>query len=160
MVVLNAENAILRRQLSRNCCKIGFRHVQPMNLFYFRGDAVRTESAFYLGERVIGHPKYSVLNSSRDLVPGRSHRSSLLRNVEVKRTDTYAKEKLGTFLKFSRRTPCICLQFRMTEMTSSVIQFSSRLSAQVRTPDLLLAKRVASLSLVGWRSTFRSQGSR
>ncbi len=33
-----------------------------------QGDIVRTDSAYFLGERLTGHPKYVALNSSCDLV--------------------------------------------------------------------------------------------
>jgi hypothetical protein len=48
-------------------------------------------------------PKFAVLNSSCDLVPGRTAHASLLRILPIRRDEERAKEKLGTLLKFSRR---------------------------------------------------------
>jgi len=116
-----------------------------------QGDVVRTESAFFLGERITGHPKYAVLNSSCDLVPGRTSCSSVLRIMEIRRSDPEAKAKLGQLLKFTRRDSMYLppLPDDRDEVIGNVIQFEG--PCQIQTADLLLANRLASLSLVGWR---------
>jgi hypothetical protein len=48
-------------------------------------------------------PKFAVLNSSCDLVPGRTAHASLLRTLSIRRDEERAKQKLGTLLKFGRR---------------------------------------------------------
>jgi hypothetical protein len=90
-----------------------------------QGDLVRTESAFLLGERITGSPKYAALNSSCDLVPGRSWCSSLLRIVEIRRGDPDAKAKLSQLLKFTRRDSMYLppLQDDHEEVIGNVIQF-------------------------------------
>ena len=116
-----------------------------------QGDVVRTESAFFLGERITGHPKYAVLNSSCDLVPGRTSYSSLLRILEIRRSDPGAKANLGQLLKFTRRDSMYLppLPDDHEEVIGNVIQFEG--TYQIQTANLLLANRIASLSLVGWR---------
>ena len=43
-------------------------------------------------------PKFAVLNSSCDLVPGRPSHASLLRILPIRKDEERAKEKLGTLL--------------------------------------------------------------
>jgi len=43
-------------------------------------------------------PKFAVLNSSCDLVPGRAPHASLLRILPIRKDEEMAKEKLGTLL--------------------------------------------------------------
>jgi hypothetical protein len=116
-----------------------------------QGDLVRTESAYLLGERIIGRPKYAVLNSSCDLVPGRAKCCSLLRIIEIQRSEPTAKEKLSQLLKFTRRDSMYLppLPDDHQGVIGNVIQFEG--ICQIQTDNLLLANRIASLSLVGWR---------
>ena len=103
LAIWNAHNAILRRPIEAGeIAVLGFN--TPADSFaMLQGDVIRTEAAYFLGERVTGRPKYAILNSSCDLVPGRSAYASLLRILELRRDEQKAKEKLGTLLKFSRR---------------------------------------------------------
>jgi hypothetical protein len=69
--VFNGERAMVRPPIRVHEIQLlGFTH--PDDAFTFlQGDIVSTDSAYFLGERVIGAPKYAVLNSSCDLIPGR-----------------------------------------------------------------------------------------
>jgi hypothetical protein len=114
-------------------------------------DIVQTESAYFYGERIAGMPKFAVLNSSCDLVPGRTAHASLLRILPIRRDEERAKEKLGTLLKFSRRDSMYLpvLPDDSEDVVGNVISFEG--ICQIRSTDLFLARRVASLSVVGWR---------
>ena len=116
-----------------------------------QGDVIRTEAAYFLGERVTGRPKYAILNSSCDLVPGRSSYAALLRILELRRDEEKAKEKLGALLKFARRDSMYLpvLPDDGPDVIGNVIQFDG--ICQIRSSELLLSHRLASLSLAGWR---------
>jgi hypothetical protein len=147
----NSVNAIVQSPIEpRTVNALGF-NTPDDEFVLLQGDLVRTESAFFLGERITGHPKYAVLNSSCDLVPGRASYSSLLRIVEIRRRDPEAKAKLGQLLKFTRRDSMYLppLPDDREEVIGNAIQFEG--PCQIQTGNLLLANRLASLSLVGWR---------
>jgi hypothetical protein len=147
----NADNAMLRPpiQLSESAA-LGFDSADDA-FTLLQGDVVSTESAYFFGERVTGRPRYAVLNSSCDLVPGRSSCASLLRISPIRKGEQSAREKLGTLLKFSRRDSMYLPVTRDDDhdVVGNVIQFDG--ICQIRLADLLLANRIASLSLVGWR---------
>lgn len=149
--LFNRENAIVRKPIEpEDAVKLGF-NTPDDEFVLLQGDIVRTESAYFLGERVVGRPKYAVLNSSCDLVPGRAACSALLRIVEIKKDEDRAKEKLGLLLKFRRRDSMYLppLSDDAPEVIANAIHFDG--ICQIRTRELLLANRIASLSLVGWR---------
>lgn len=151
MDLWNSTNAIVRRPIEHSeAVAHGFN--KPDDLFcLLQGDLIRTEAAYFFGERVTGHPKYAVLNSSCDLVPGRSEYSALLRIAEIRKEDPEAKARLGLLLKFTRRDSMYIppLQDDEEDVICNVMHFGG--ICQIRTADLLLAKRIASMSLVGWR---------
>jgi hypothetical protein len=151
MHVWNTTNAIVRSPIDPSAVRaMGFDR-ERINFVLLQGDIVRTDSAFYFGERITGSPKYAVLNSSCDLVPNRAYSSILLRIVPLSEGDTDIKQKLGQLLKFSRRDAMYLppLPDDPLSVVGNVINFDG--ACQVRTDDLLLATRVASLSLIGWR---------
>jgi hypothetical protein len=149
--VWNAANAILRKPIEYGeTAALGFD--TPDDQFtVLQGDIVQTESAYFYGERIAGMPKFAVLNSSCDLVPGRTAHASLLRILPIRRDEERAKEKLGTLLKFSRRDSMYLpvLPDDSEDVVGNVISFEG--ICQIRSTDLFLARRVASLSVVGWR---------
>jgi len=147
----NAAQAIVRRPIaSGEAAALGFNDADDA-FTLLQGDVVRTESAYFLGERVSGRSKYAVLNSTCDLVPGRSSYAALLRIVELRRDEERAKEKLGTLLKFTRRDSMYLpvLPDDDQDLIGNVIQFDG--ICQIRSGQLLLSNRLVSLSLVGWR---------
>jgi hypothetical protein len=151
LALFNASNALVRRPIDPvDTATLGF-DTEEDKFSLLQGDIVTTEAAYFLGERIIGSPKYAVLNSSCDLVPNRNKFSVLLRISEIKRSEPSAKDKLGTLLKFTRRDSMYLpvLPSDRAEVIANVIQFDG--VCQIRTEDLLLANRIASLSLVGWR---------
>jgi hypothetical protein len=149
--VWNAVNAIIRKPIEYSkTSALGFD--TPDDQFsVLQGDIVQTEAAYFDGERIAGMAKFAVLNSSCDLVPGRTAHASLLRILPIKRDEDRAKEKLGTLLKFSRRDSMYlpALADDVEDVVGNVISFEG--ICQIRSSDLFLAGRVASLSVVGWR---------
>jgi hypothetical protein len=149
--VWNAANAIVRKPIEYGeAAALGFN--TPDDKFtVLQGDIVQTEATYFYGERIAGMPKFAVLNSSCDLVPGRTVHASLLRILPIRRDEERAKEKLGTLLKFSRRDSMYLpvLPDDPLEVAGKVISFEG--ICQIRSADLFLAYRVACLCVVGWR---------
>ncbi len=125
MDVFNAENALLRRPIRPEETKaLGFN--QPEDDFaLLQGDVVSTESAFYLGERITGSPKYTVLSSSCDIAPGRRQCAALLRVTEIRKSEQDVGAKLNLLLKFRRRDSMYlpALSQDGGEVVCNVVQF-------------------------------------
>lgn len=149
--VWNGVNAIVRKPIEYGeNAALGFD--TPDDQFtVLQGDIVQTEAAYFYGERIAAMPRFAVLNSSCDLVPGRTAHASLLRILQIRRDEERAKEKLGTLLKFSRRDSMYLpvLPDDGDDVVGNVISFEG--ICQIRSSDLFLSRRVASLSVVGWR---------
>ncbi len=149
--LFNTTDALVRRAIEpEEAAALGFN--SPEDRFVLlQGDIVTTNSAYFLGERVTGEPLYAVLNASCDLVPNRKAFAALLRISRIKRHDQSAKEALGTLLKFSRRDSMYLpvLPTDGEDVIANVIQFDG--VCQIASDHLMLATRIASLSLVGWR---------
>jgi hypothetical protein len=151
MEIWNAENAIVRRPIDPALVRaIGFDTADD-NFALLQGDIIRSDAAYCFGERITGYPKYAVLNSSCDLVPGRSKSAMLLRVIDIQRDDAQAKEKLSQLLKFTRRDSMYIppLPDDPPSVAGSLLNFDG--VHQIRSDDLFLSTRVASLSLIGWR---------
>ncbi len=151
LAVFNSMNALVRRPIDPvDTAALGFDGADDQ-FSLLQGDVIATEAAYFLGERITGGPKYAVLNSSCDLVPNRNRFAALLRISEIKASETSAKEKLGTLLKFSRRDSMYLpvLPADGADVIANAVQFDG--ICQIRAVDLLLVNRIASLSLVGWR---------
>jgi hypothetical protein len=103
IAVFNADRAIVRPPiLSEQTKALGFDQ-EDDSFALLQGDVVSTESAYFLGERVTRRPKYVVLNSSCDLVPGRREFAGLLRIKEIRQSDQDANAKVSLLLRFRRR---------------------------------------------------------
>lgn len=97
MQVWNSANAIVQKPIDRESIRtMGF-DTSDDDFLLLQGDIIRTDSAFSFGERATGYPKYAVLNSSCDLVPGRSSSAMLLRIVDIKRSEVHANDKLSQY---------------------------------------------------------------
>jgi hypothetical protein len=82
--VFNAARALVRLPISSNDTQaLGFDGPDD-DFRLLQGDIVSTEAAYCLGERVTNSPKYIVLSSSCDLVPGRRNHAALLRIREIR----------------------------------------------------------------------------
>jgi hypothetical protein len=147
----NSLNAIVRKPIEyRETSALGFDTADDQ-FSVLQGDIVQTEAAYLYGERIAGMAKFAVLNSSCDLVPGRTAHASLLRILPIHKDEERAKEKLGTLLKFTRRDSMYlpALADDAEDVVGNAISFEG--ICQIRSSDLFLANRVASLSVVGWR---------
>lgn len=149
--VFNADGALLRLPITpQETQALGFDNADD-NFTLLQGDLVSTEAAYFMGERITSSPKYIVLNSSCDLVPNRRKNAALLLVKEVRSGETDARAKLNLLLKFSRTDsmylPAISRDHPDT--LCNTIEFDG--ICQIRSSDLVLATRIASLSLVGWR---------
>lgn len=149
--VFNADKAFVRSPISRDeTSALGFD--RPEDAFtLLQGDVVSTESAYLLGERVTGSPKYLALNSSCDLVPARRQYASLLRIAEIHKDDVDSRRILNLLLRFKKRESMYLpvLPCDSETIVCNAVQFDG--ICQISSGDLLLARRIASLSLVGWR---------
>ena len=116
-----------------------------------QGDIVSTEAAYLMGERIVGNPMFAMLNSTCDLVPGRREYASLLRVVPVTDDGDALKSALHHLLSFRSRRDLYLPPLPNEE--APTLGYAIRFDgvAQIRIEDLLLAKRLCSLSLVGWR---------
>ncbi|MBO3459084.1 hypothetical protein G7B40_012025 [Aetokthonos hydrillicola Thurmond2011] len=115
-----------------------------------QGDIVSTETAYFLGERMT-QMKFAVATSTCDLIPGRRQYATLLRVQPIRKDDPNVKQLLGELLKFSstQRMYLPPLPNDPSDIIGNTLVFDG--IVQVRLDDLLVATRLASLSLVGWR---------
>jgi hypothetical protein len=115
-----------------------------------QGDIIRTDAAYLLGERLVGR-SYAIANSTCDLVPGRREYALLLPLHPILRTESSAKAQLGELLSFrsNRRMYLPPLPGDSPDVVGNAIVFDGVVGARME--DAILAERVASLSLVGWR---------
>jgi hypothetical protein len=151
IAVFNAPGALVRRPIRPEETQALSFDGPDDNFVLLQGDVVSTESAFYLGERLTGRPKYVVLNSSCDLVPDRRECSALLRVKEIRRSERDVGSKLNLLLRFKRTHSMYLppLTVDSDDVVCNGVEFDG--ICQIRSSDLLLANRIASLSLVGWR---------
>lgn len=151
LAVWNSTNAIIRSPIMcEDAINRGFNEDED-EFVLLQGDIVTTESAYSFGLRVTGGPKYAVLNSSCDLVPKRRTAACLLPIREIRRTDQNALSTLNQLLQFRRRDSMYLprLVGDPPEIAGHAISFDG--ICQITLSDLLVATRIASLSLVGWR---------
>jgi hypothetical protein len=151
VAVFNANGAMVRSPISSDETRAAGFDRPDDDFRLLQGDTVATESAFFLGERVTNSPKYVVLSSSCDLVPNRRSNAALLRIREVRKQEENAKEKLSLLLRFKRTESMYLpvLPCDRDDVLCNVIDFDG--ICQIRSCDLVLANRIASLSVVGWR---------
>lgn len=147
----NSTDALVRGPIqSEHAMELGFTHEDDAFVL-LQGDIVRTESAYFMGERITGNSKYAVLNSSCDLVPDRSRYALLLRVAHISREDEQASGKISQLVKFHRKDSMYIppLPDDPTDVVGNEVHFDG--VCQIRQESLLVANRVASLSLLGWR---------
>lgn len=149
--LFNEPDALVRAPILRaDTFELGFNRDED-DFYVLQGDIITTEAAYFLGERVSDHPKYMVLNSSCDLVPERRRYAALLRLHPIRRDEADAKNKLNLLLKFKKSDAMYLPPFDEDDenVLCNAVQFDG--ICQMRSSDLQLARRIASLSLVGWR---------
>ncbi len=151
LLAFNDTNAIVRPAITTDQTNaLGF--VENDDQFtVLQGDVITSEAAYFMGERICSGPRYVVLNSSCDLVPERREFASLLRIKPIRKSERDAAAKLNLLLRFKRSDSMYLpvLQDDEPDVLCNVIQFDG--ICQLRSSDLALAGRLASLSVVGWR---------
>lgn len=92
-----------------------------------------------------------IATSTCDLVPQRREYALLLRIQPIRPTDKDVKQVIGELLKFNstKRMYLPPLPDDEPDVIANAAIFDGMV--QVRLADLILARRYASLSLVGWR---------
>lgn len=151
MRAFNVANAIVRPPIEPgHAASLGF-DTPDDRFILLQGDIIRTEAAFFMGQRISGRAKFAVLNSSCDLVPDRRKYASLLPILQIRKDEPGAKAKLSRLLKFTPRDSMYLppLPDDDSDVVGNLIQFDGLY--QIEGTHLALATRVASLSLVGWR---------
>jgi hypothetical protein len=115
-----------------------------------QGDIVSTDAAYLLGERLTGM-KFVVASATCDLVPGRREYAALLRIQPIATDNPQAADVLGQLLKFqsTQRLYLPPLPQDSPDTLANAVLFDG--IVQIELERLLLATRIGSLSLVGWR---------
>jgi hypothetical protein len=115
-----------------------------------QGDIVSTEAAYLLGERLTGM-KFVVASATCDLVPGRREYAALLRIQPITVDTPQVQDLLGQLLKFqsTQRLYLPPLPQDPPDTLANAVLFDG--IVQIELERLLLANRIGSLSLVGWR---------
>ena len=116
-----------------------------------QGDVITTQAAYLMGNRIIAEPLFAVLNATCDLVPGRREYASLLRVVPITGELESLKATLHQLLSFRSRRDLYLPPIPNEDPPTLgyAIRFDG--VAQIRIEDLMLARRLCSLSLAGWR---------
>jgi hypothetical protein len=71
LAIFNSNNALVRAPIDpAETAALGFDSPED-SFVMLQGDIVTTNSAYFLGERVVGDPLYAVLNASCDLASAR-----------------------------------------------------------------------------------------
>lgn len=115
-----------------------------------QGDIVQTDSAYLLGER-IEDSKFIVASSTCDLVQDRRQYSALCRIQPLRKADPNIRQLLGELLAFksTQRMYLPPLPEDPQDVVGNAILLDGII--QIKQPDLLLSRRCASLTLLGWR---------
>jgi len=149
--IFNTSGALVR-------APIDYHEAQKLNLLppnediftLLQGDIISTESAYFMGERLTGNMKFLIGSSTCDLVQQRRDYSILLRITPLTRQNRKAREILGELLGFKSTSRMYLPPLdNSSDIICNIVEFDGL--AQVKLSDLLLANRIASLSLVGWR---------
>jgi hypothetical protein len=151
LALFKADGALVRRPIFNDETRaLGFTE-EDDQFQLLQGDVISTEAAFFLGERISGYPRYVVLSSSCDLVPNRRQHAVMLRIRHVREGEANWKEKLNLLLLFAKTDAMYLppLPGDALDVVCNQIDFDG--VCQIRSSDLALANRIASLSLVGWR---------
>ncbi len=150
--VFNKKGAIVREPIIyQEVLNRGLITSDQDHFILLQGDIVSTESAYFLGERLTGMQKFAVATSTCDLILGRRQYASLLRIIPMKADDPKVGQTLGDLLKFTstQRMYLPPLPDEQSSIVGNALVFDG--IVQIKIEDLLMATRIASLSLVGWR---------
>jgi hypothetical protein len=150
-IVFGKEGALLRTPiLHSDAVARGIVPQEAEPFFMLQGDIVGTDTAYFMGERILGQT-FVVASSTCDLMPSRREYACLFKVVPIEASDPKAKEILGQLLKFesTKRMYLPKLSGDCAEVLCNVVEFDG--VVQIKSTDLLMATRLGSLSLIGWR---------
>jgi hypothetical protein len=149
--VFNTVGALVRSPLEYdNALAQGIIDATEDRFQLLQGDIIITETGYLMGERLT-EMKFVVASATCDLIPGRRQYASLLRIQPITTKDPQAANLLGQLLKFQsvQRLYLPPLPQDSPETLGNAVLFDG--IVQVELDQLLLATRLGSLSLVGWR---------
>jgi len=149
--VFNAQRAIIRPPIEyKDVLNLKLLTADDDSFTLLQGDIVNTDAAYFLGERIT-NTNFVIASSTCDLVPNRRQYAALLRIQPIMRSDPNVKQLIGELLKFesTQRMYLPPLSNDSSDVIGNALLFDGII--QIRLEDLLLATRLASLSLVGWR---------
>jgi hypothetical protein len=149
--VFNATGALIRSPLEYDeALAQGIIDAKEDRFQLLQGDIIVTESGYLLGERLTTM-KFVVASATCDLVPGRRQYAALLRIQPIMAEDPQSANLLGQLLKFQSMQRLYLPPLPQDEPSTlaNVILFDG--IVQIDMERLLLATRVGSMSLVGWR---------
>lgn len=149
--IFNAAGALVRAPLDYDA-GVADGSVDPNEdrFSLLQGDIISTDAAYLLGERLTGM-KFVVASSTCDLVPNRRKYAALLRIQRIAGDTPDAANSLGQLLKFqsTQRLYLPPLPQDPPDTLANAVLFDG--IVQIELDRLLLATRIGSLSLVGWR---------
>lgn len=122
---------------------------------FLQGDIVSTDSAYYIGQRVINNPIFILANSTCDLVKDRRDGLILYRVTPViVKTEAHQKqatEDLSSMLKFNstRHLYIPRFEWQSEEVHHNIVDFTKPHTIHSR--DLRNAHRIYSLTTLYWR---------
>lgn len=162
--LLNSEGALITRPIDCDEAKsLGLFPPEADFFWLLAGDIISTERAFSLDSRVASEdpgvlkPRFIVGRATCDLIPDRGKSKATLYEVHpiwrptTKEEETQLRGRLGSLLSFKLRQFMYLppLPGDPPDVIANVIDFDD--TATIRLEDLLLAERLASLSLPGSR---------
>lgn len=149
--VFNTQGAIIRKPITyQDVLDLKLITPDEDSFILLQGDVVSTNTAYFLGERIT-NMNFVVASSTCDLIPERRKYATLLRIQPIRTNDPDVRQILGELLAFksTQRMYLPPLPNDLPDVIANALLFDG--IVQVRLDDLLVATRLASLSLVGWR---------
>jgi hypothetical protein len=149
--IFNAPGALVRTPIEYDAAVAsGVINATEDRFGLLQGDIVSTDAGYMLGERLAG-VKFVIASATCDLVTGRREYAALLRIQPITVDTPQAANLLGQLLKFqsTQRLYLPPLPQDAPDTLANAALFDG--IVQIKLERLLLATRLASLSLVGWR---------
>lgn len=149
--IFNAPGALVRSPLEYDVAMAsGVIDATEDRFRLLQGDIISTDAGHLLGERLT-RMKFVIASSTCDLVTGRREYAALLRIQPITVDTPQAANLLGQLLKFqsTQRLYLSPLPQDTPDTLANAVLFDG--IVQIELERLLLATRLVSLSLVGWR---------
>lgn len=123
---------------------------------FLQGDIIRTESAYYIGERVVNSPTFIIGTSACDLVKDRRECITLFRVEPIlapknDEEDKLIRQILSNNFKFKSTTSMILPKFlyQDEDVIYNIVELAKPHS--ITSQNLRLAHRIYSMTPLGWR---------